>query len=210
MREINFLPAWYPKVVRQKKLLTLQAWATAVVVVGGLGGLLVMHRTTRKVQTELDRTQVKATQTIKAVHQLDELLDLQRELVAKKAIVNELGLPVELSRVLAEMGSCTPREVTFTEVEANTLESAPATIAERAVAAASGKSSTGGTRRLELKLRGIAPTEGEVTTFWSRLIQRPFMSQVRLVNSTEKIDGDHKMRVFEITLNIALDAKEGA
>jgi hypothetical protein len=207
MREVNFLPAWYPNVVRQKRLLTAQAWATAIVVGGGLAALFAAHRAGAAANNELLQSKVQAQQMIKQVHQLDEMLDLQKQLVAKQGIVNELGLPVELSRVVAEMGACAPREVTFTEIVANTVERAPATISERAAALAGQRTATP-SRQLQLRLRGIAPTESEVTTFYSHLIQRPCFSQVRLVNSNEKVDVDHKMREFEVTLTINLDPQD--
>ena len=61
-----------------------------------------------------------------------------------------------------------------------------------------------------MRLHGIAPTESEVTTFYSALIQRPCLSQVRLVNSNERVDLDHKMREFEITFTINLDPQEAS
>lgn len=207
MREVNFVPAWYPKVVRQKQLLTVQAWATAVIVGGGLVALFTAHRAGAAANVELSRSKDRAQQMIKQVHQLDEMLDLQKQLIGKQAIVNELGLPVELSRVLAEMGTCAPREVTFTEVTASTVERAPASIADRASVSV-GNQSSAPLRQLVLRLRGIAPTESEVTNFYSKLIQRPFLSQVRLVNSNEKVEADHKMREFEISLSINLDPQE--
>lgn len=209
MREVNFLPTWYPKVVRQKRLLTAQAWITAVLVGGGLVALYSAHRTSLAAGAELQHSKDRAQQMIKQVHQLDEMLDLQKQLVAKQAIVTDLGLPVEISRVVAEMGACAPREVTFTQLWANTAEHAPVTIAERAAAAVGGRADAV-SRKLDLRLHGVAPTEGEVTTFWSRLMARPSFSAVRLVNSTEKVDGDHKMREFEITFSIDLDPQGGA
>src|SRR4051812_11541365 len=160
MREVNFLPPWYPKVIRQKKLLTAQAWLTAVVVVGGLATLMAAHRAGAAANEELLQSKERAQQMIKQVHQLDEMLDLQKQLVGKQAIVNELGLPVELSRVVAEMGACAPREVTFTEIVAMTSERTTSTVAERAAAAAGARPATP-SRQLQLRLRGIAPTEAE-------------------------------------------------
>lgn len=203
MREVNFLPAWYPKVVRQKQLLTAQAWGTATIVVGGFIALLGAHRAGAAADRDLLSAKERAQLMVQQVHQLDEMLNLQKQLVAKQAIVSELGLPVELSRVVAEMGACAPREVTFIEIRAATVERGPQTIAERAAAATGMRPAA--ERQLELRLRGIAPTEGEVTAFWSRLMSCPSFSAVRLVNSNEKIEGDHKMREFEITFSISLD-----
>lgn len=207
MREVNFVPAWYPSVLRQKRFLTAQAWMTVILVVGGLASLMAAHRAGAAAHSELIESKVRAEQMFKQVSQLDEMLNLQKQLVGKQAIVNELGLPVEMSRVIAELGVCAPREVTFTELVAGTSERAPTSLAERA-AALTGTRSSVPSRQMNMRLRGIAPTESEVTTFYSKLIQRSCLSQVRLVHSNEKVDVDHKMREFEITFTINLDPQD--
>ena len=90
-------------------------------------------------------------------------------------------------------------DVSFTDIDMKTTEVAVETIADRAQG---GKPVS---RRLEMNLKGVAPTESEVTAFWSRLIQRAFFTEVRLVNSAEKSSGDHGWRSFEVTLAIPLD-----
>ena len=34
MREVEFLPAWYPQVRRRRRLVVLQAWMTLAVLIG--------------------------------------------------------------------------------------------------------------------------------------------------------------------------------
>ncbi len=201
MREIDFLPEWYPPVRRQRSVLRMQVWASAAVVLAGVIALTVSYGQCEAAQQRLNITRDHAERAVKDVHQLDEMLSLQNQLVAKRQIVTELGLPVELSRVISEFNDCVPREVSFTDVDFKTTETSVDSISERA--------KQGGTkvvsRRLEICLKGVAPTESEVTAFWSRLIQRAFFTEVRLVNSVERRSGEHRWRYFEVTMSIPLD-----
>lgn len=201
MREIDFLPDWYPSVRRQRSVLRTQVYASAAVVLAGVAALTVSYHQCVAAQQDLGLTNEHAARAVKQVHQLDEMLTLQNQLVAKQQVVSELGLPVEITRIISEFNDCLPREVSFTDIDVHTSETTVDSISERA-------KSGGGkvvTRRLEIGLKGVAPTESEVTAFWSRLIQRPFYTDVRLVNSVERTSGDHRWRYFEITLAIPLD-----
>ncbi len=201
MREVNFLPDWYQAVCRQRMYLRTQVFATGAVALAGLITLLVSYRQCEAATQALHYTSQKAEQAVKQVHQLDEMLSLQHQLVGKRRIVSELGLPVELSRVISELNDCLPREANFTDIELKTQETPLESIADRAKQ----PNASTVTRKLALNLKGIAPTESDVTAFWSRLIQRPFFTEVRLVNSIERRNGEHRWRSYEITLAIPLD-----
>lgn len=201
MREVDFLPSWYGAVRRQRAMLRTQAIVSGCIVFAGIIGLLFSYRQCAAAEQVLTHTNQEAAQAVKQVHQLDDLLSLQKQLEGKKRIASELGLPVELSRVISELNDCLPREASFTETEFQSTETTPQTISDRAKRG--GDRAT--TRRLQLRLQGIAPTESEVTAFWSRLIQRPFFTEVRLVNSVERRNGEHRWRSFEVTLAIPLD-----
>ena len=201
MREIDFLPEWYPGVQRQRTMLRAQVFISAGVVFAGLIALMVGYSQCRAAQGKLNETNERAAQAVKEVHQLDEMLSLQSQLVTKRKIVAELGLPVESSRIISEFNECMSREVSFKDLELKTTETQLDTISDRAKQG----DQRAVTRRLDICLKGIAPTESEVTAFWSRLIQRPFFTDVRLVNSVERRNGEHRSRYFEITLSIPLE-----
>lgn len=202
MREIDFLPDWYPAVRRQRAMLRTQVCVSAVVVFAGLGMLLASYRQCDAAEAKLKSAREVAQQAVKEVHQLDEMLSLQKQLVTKQRIIGELGLPVEMGRVISELNQCLPTSVSFVDLDFKTQEKAiETTIADRAKQGATPTLS----RRLELNIKGVAPTESDVTAFWSRLIQRPYFTDVRLVNSIERRSNDHRWRSFEISLAIALD-----
>ena len=201
MREIDFLPVWYPKVRQQRRLLKIQAIGTAAVVLAGLIALAITQKKADAARAELSDAQLRSQRTIEAVQELDEMLALERRLSSQQKIVAELGLPVEINRLLCEVGGCLSSESTLTSVSATTREIAPnATLVDRATGRAPAP-----TRVMELKVCGVAPTEAEVTAFWTRLATLPFLEQVKLVNTDESTDGDRVMRKFELTFAIRLD-----
>lgn len=203
MREVDFLPEWYLGVRRQRALLTAQTWVTAGLVCAGLVAILIVHARAGEASAALQVTEQRAEQATKSVQQLDETLALQQQLVAKQQVLSDVGLGVEASRVIAEIAACAPRELCFDAIEVKTEEQArAATIAERARGAAGPLVS----RRLLLRIVGVAPTEDAITTFWSQLIQRPYAEDVRIVNTDEDTRAEHAMRTFEVTLAIPLDA----
>jgi hypothetical protein len=201
MRELDFLPDWYPAVRRQRSMLRWQVYASAAVVIAGVAALTVSYHQVEASQLALVQAKDRAEQAVKEVHQLDEMLSLQNQLETKRQIISELGLPVELSRVISEFSQSLPREVSFTDIDIKTTEHSVESNADRSKP--DGKKRV--SRRLEMALKGVAPTESEVTAFWSRLIQRPFFTEVRLANSVERTSGEHRWRYFEITLAIPLD-----
>lgn len=204
MREVNFLPAWYPSLRRQRASLTAQTWVTAGLVVAGLVTLAAVHAHSTEAAAALQQTRHRAIQATQNVQKLDETLVLQQQLVAKQKVLTDVGLPVEVARVVGELAQAAPREVCFDSIEIRTDEQTRApSIADRAKAGANVSPTV--TRRLQVRLTGLAPTEDAVTMMWSKLLQQPFVDDARLANSTDHEDSGHLMRAFEITLSIPMD-----
>ena len=207
MREVEFLPDWYLAVRRQRALLTAQTWVTAGLVVAGLCALAVVRTHAGEASAALRQTERQAELATRSVRQLDEALVLQQQLVAKQQVLSDVGLGVEANRVVAELAACAPRELCFDLIEARTEEQARvATIADRARGAGAPTMS----RRLLLRVTGVAPTEDAITAFWSQLMQRPYAEEVTLRNTNEDTRTDHAVRTFEVTLTIPLDAPASA
>ena len=209
MREVEFLPDWYHGVRRQRALLTAQTWVTAGLVVAGLATLLAVRSHAGEATAALQITEQRAELATRSVQQLDETLTLQQQLVAKQQVLSDVGLGVEANRVIAELAASAPRELCFDAIEIRTDEQTKvATIADRARAGAAAVPLI--TRKLLLRITGIAPTEDAITTFWSQLMMRPYAEEVRIVNTDEETRAEHTMRTFEVTLAIPLDAPAAA
>lgn len=207
MREVDFLPDWYVGVRRQRALLTAQTWLTAGLVMAGLAVLGIVRTHAGEASAALAHTEQAAEQATKSVQQLDQTLALQQQLVAKQQVLSDVGLGVEASRVIAELAAHAPRELCFENVEIRTDEQArQPTIADRARAGGAAAVLPAVSRRLLLRITGVAPTEDAITTFWSQLMQRPWAEEVRIVNTAEDTRVDHTVRTFELTLTIPLDA----
>lgn len=207
MPDVDFLPPWYAGVRRQRAMLRVQTWLTTGLVVAGLAALVVVRGRAMQASAALAATSDDADRATRTVRKLDETIALQQQLVAKQRVLSDVGLGVEASRVVNEIASCAPREVCFDGLELKTDEQVKApTIADRARAsAAGGPVPAFVTRRLLLRVTGVAPTEDAVTTFWTQLVQRPYVEEARIVNTAELEADGRTMRTFEITLSIPLD-----
>ncbi len=205
MRELDFMPAWYPQLIRRRMALKIQLIASGVVLLIGASAMAVLSRTASQAQTHRDLTEHQLLTTRKEVKQLDELLGLQGQLLSKRQIVAQLGLPVELTRLLSELVDCMPSSMTLSEIDVKT-ESRAKSIDQIASETKRKKDAPPSlSRSLEVRFVGVAPTEVDVTTFYGKLADRTFLENLRLVQSSEKRDRDHVMREFEIMFSIPLD-----
>ena len=114
--EVNLLPAWYPAVVRRRRWLVLQAWGTACLVVV-LGTLLLLRRddeqanlrTLASIEADREATELQLAEVAASEIEL-------RELTRAAEGLEQVGLPVEVAPLLAEIASLLPDNAVLTEV----------------------------------------------------------------------------------------------
>src|SRR5512145_2158078 len=95
MREVEFLPAWYPKVRRRRRMVAFQAWITLFLVFS-LGLWIVMaQRNVQAREIELAALRTDFDQSETELQRLEDLLTLQRRLGQQDAIFLRIGRPVE-------------------------------------------------------------------------------------------------------------------
>jgi Fimbrial assembly protein (PilN) len=165
----------------------------------------VLYQTASATRTKLDTTADELKNTREKVTELDELLGLQKELLRKRQMTAQLGLPVELTRLVGELASVMPGSMVVRELEVKTSEQARSM--DQIAGERRSKSDVVATvsRRMNVRIVGVAPTEADVTMFYARLADRRFFEETRLVRSGEKSEGELVMREFEIMFSIALD-----
>ena len=72
MREMEFLPEWYPKVRKRRRMVVMQAWVTFTVVLGlGLWMVLVQRNVYAR-QQELGSLQTDLCRSEEQVQRLDQ------------------------------------------------------------------------------------------------------------------------------------------
>lgn len=205
MRDLNFVPAWYPRALRRRRYFKLQLLASVVALFGlAIHGYMTFRqlRADRHVLTER-RTALEMKR--KEVKQLDELLELQAQLLSKQKIVAQLGVPVETTRLVSELEQCMNDSVSLSEFDIHTVERSISV--SESVSKSKKKSDDVPTtsRRLEVLVRGTSPDASSVAMFNNAVADRRFLEQVRLTNTTEKIQDKRAIREFEMTFLVPLD-----
>jgi hypothetical protein len=197
MREMEFLPGWYPQLRRRKRMIVLQLWATLVIAMGlGLWFLLSRENLARRVA---DRA-VCARQLEQSRSDLKELnmqLKEKERLEADQRIVAKVGMHVEASRLLAKIDQIMPREMTLVQADFDTMETT------RQVQ--TGDTTTPVvTRKLMVHVTGVTPSDADWAGVLAKLSSVPFFQDVRLVGAKDKLDSGHLMREFEVSFAVDL------
>ena len=198
MREMEFLPAWYPQLGRRKRTVMLQLWAT-LLVAGGLGLWIFLARE-NVARREADRGAVvwQIDQSRSDLKELNNQLKEKEKLQAEQRIVSKVGLHVEAARLLAKLDQIMPREMSLTEATFDTIETAKpldpnSEIRTPEVA-----------RKLLVKMSGVTPSDADWAGVLAKLSSVPFFQDVRLVGAHDKVDNGHLMRQFEVSFVVDL------
>jgi Tfp pilus assembly protein PilN len=207
MRELEFLPAWYPQARRRKRLVVLQVYMTLLLGGGLAAWMLLVSRNTRAAGASLSDINIQLSQTQSELHQLEEQVTLKNQLLVQRQIVERLGLPVEMSRMLSTLDQKMPPEMSLTDLSFETQEQL------KVVSTLAGARSAGRgdniDRKLRIRLEGVAPTDNDVANFLAGLTNVPFFEQVTMTYSRDRSDNGHVMREFEVTFCLDLNQQTG-
>ena len=213
MREVEFLPDWYPKVRKRKRMVALQAWVTLTLMCGLGLWMLLVQRNVHARDLELDGLRKDLTQSEAELARLEELLQLQRQLGQQDQIFNKIGRPVETTKLITTLEQMMPTDMALLDLSLEGEEQR----------GGGGSSAWGGglagraarekeqeTPKLRFRLRGVAPTDTDLGEFLHKLTGRPFFKNVELLYSHERQDRGHIMREFEVTFVMELAGVAGA
>jgi hypothetical protein len=212
VREIEFLPDWYPLARRRQRWLVLQGWVALLVLMGMGLWLLLARRNVSAAAADLASVDAQLAQSKLELRQLDEQLELQRQLEVQRQIVSRLGLPVEMSRLLQTLENVMPREMSVVELAVDTDEQARgiATSAMPPAAVAGASSAMPLDRRLRVRLVAVAPSDVDLANVLGGLNAVPFFESVAYSYARDKAEDGHLMREFEITFTMSLNDPIGS
>ncbi len=200
MRELEFLPNWYPQARRRQRWLRTQGIVT-LLLVGGLGLWLgLAQRNIRAAQASLASVDTQLAQSQLELEQLQVQLKLKNQLEFQRQIVSRLGLHVEISRMLLTLEKLMPKEMSLTDLSFETSEE----LVRTADGATSAKNLQK-TRTLRVKLLGVAPSDVDLANFLAGLTNVPFFSDVGMTYARDKSQDGHIMREFEVTFSMSLN-----
>jgi hypothetical protein len=207
MREIDFLPDWYPRIQSLYRATVAQAWVT-LAIVAMLCGYAIFKRfqvhnaklVTAQCQAQISLSQIQLTQ-------LAEKLKYQAALRQQDEIVARLGLDVDATRLLKALQDAMTPEMALTNVSLETIEQARAV----SVIPARNPAGTRGDfpdvdRRLKVTVDGVSPSDIQVATLIENLGKVNCFENVAFSNLQDRRSRDgHLMREFEVTFDLNLN-----
>lgn len=199
MREVEFLPDWYPKVRQRKRVLALQAWITLILVCGlGLWMVLVQRNVQAK-EIRLGLLGSDLSESELEVHRLEELLQMQRQLGQQDQIFAKIGRPVEPTRLITTLEEMMPKDMALLGLNLETEDppkAPPPPLYGRGAQPAEQRQQE---PKLKFRLHGVAPTDVDLAEFIARLTSKSFFRQVELLYTHQRVDAGHVMREFEVS-----------
>jgi len=201
MREVEFLPEWYPKVRKRRRMVTLQAWITFILFFGLGLWTLMAQRNVNASQRALGSLQSDLYRSETEIQHLEEAQKLETLLGGKDAIRLKIGTPVATSKMIGVFEQIMPSDMALLDL---TMETEKTTAAGGSLASRAAVDQAGPTTKTHLRIHGVAPTDVDLAEFLANLTSKPFFRQVELMYSHEKVESGHVMREFEVALVLDL------
>jgi hypothetical protein len=195
MRELEFLPAWYPQLRQRKRLVHLQGWLTVLLIIGICVYLFLKDRNIAVAEQVLAGKNSELSQRQSQLAEMDKLEAMRRQLRRQAQITSRLGLYVETCTVVRELERLMPRQMSLTAFQ---LENDEKTEQSAIAAARGGEPAVD--RRLRVRIQAVCPTAVDMASFLTQLSAVPVFEQVNLNRAGETTDKGHTMHEFEVTL----------
>jgi Tfp pilus assembly protein PilN len=209
MRELEFLPEWYPKVRQRRQRVALQAWITLILICGlGLWVILV-QRNVQARAIELSGLRTDLNHSESDLQRLEDLLQLQRQLGQQDQIFAKIGRPIEATRIITTLEQMMPKEMALLDLSVDTAD-APKAAATGSLASRARKEVKETEQQLRFKVHGVSPTDVDLAEFLAKLTGKPFFKDVELTYSHERQESAHVMREFEVTFIMDLAGVGGS
>lgn len=209
LRDVEFLPAWYPRIQRRRRAVVVQGWVTLAVVVLFLGVALGKRWELRRAGTAAIECSDQISESQKQLARLNEKLQYEAQLRQQEEIIAKLGLDVDATRLMNALEAAMPRQMALTELTEETDETTrttPNDPGRRGRAVAAKPVSPLIDRRLKVRMDGVCPTDVELATLLARLSAVKFFDDVALAYTRDGVKDGHVMREFEVSFSVNLNA----
>jgi hypothetical protein len=210
MREIDFLPTWYPEIQRRYRRMIAQAWTTMTILLVLVSYAAIVGWKERIVIKTTAQTEAQIRSSRQQLTRLTEKVEYENELRRQEQIVARLGIGVDTTRLLKALEDAMTPEMTLTNLSIETVEQtqqSAAILHTRTIGAAD--SQPPADRMLKVLVDGAAPTNTEVATLIEHLQKRACFENITQAYMREGHSSDgHLMQEFELTFDINLTAAE--
>ncbi len=199
MRELEFLPDWYPMLRRKRRLLVLETWCGILIVAVLALWVILSARDVSARQTLLGTRQGELRQTDSDLQKLNELESLKRQMSDQAKLVAHLGPHVPIGRLIDDLEKKMPKEMALLDVS---LEFKQQTRAQTGRPVPGAEPSLD--RQVSVQLHGVAPSDVVLGNFMIRLATIPRFLGSSLSTADLRQDG-RLMREFRITFSLNLN-----
>lgn len=203
MRELEFMPPWYPQLRRRRRLIAIQFWATIALAIGLISWVVIGNRSVYQKQAQSRTLDRQLEQSRTDLRDLNATLAEKQTLETQRQVLAKLGVNVEVSRLLAKLDQIMPKEMSLTLASIDTIEQVKDSDNKPTAKGVADKSQTV-SRKLNVKLKGVTPSDADWATLLARLGSIPFFQNVQLVDAQETSEQGHEMREFEVSFSIDL------
>jgi hypothetical protein len=217
MREIEFLPKWYPRAQQRKRIVRLEGWVLFLLILGLGSWILLAQRNVLAAERSLTTLQGQIDQMHSEQRMLDQQLSLRKELQAREQMLASLGYPVEMTRMLQTIDGIMPKATSLVEFDCQTEEQTRQTsqTAANARTAAGDKDKQQAPaaqidRKLRVRLVGVAPSKLDLANILTGLTNVPFFEQVAVTYARDKSELGHVLCEFEVTFRMGLNQNSGS
>jgi Tfp pilus assembly protein PilN len=214
--ELSFLPDDYLDRKQRRRTNAICAVLFCIVISSIAGAFTVTERSMREIEKQASDVDVQYTSAAKRIEQYQQMEEKQRTMQHQAELTASLLEKVPRTKVLARITNGIPQGVSLLDFTLNSvLSSAPqktpqtAFDARRAELDASrgvvnAMASQPRVYDVSMRLTGVAPNDGQVSKFITKLNTTPLFKDVNLVFTDEFVAGDkeNKLRKFAIEMNL--------
>jgi Tfp pilus assembly protein PilN len=207
VRELEFLPNWYPQLRLRRRVVLVMAWVTVAMIGAMTTWVALTQRSIHIRQARLVQIDAELQHSREELKDLELLVTSEKKLKERAQVLNKVGFHVEAARLLATLDEVMPKSASLLEVSFLTEEKQPVTLVAAKAAQERDRVTD---RRLNVRVSGVAPTDVEVADFLTKLTGKPFFEDVRMTGSKPRMESGHMMREFEVYFSMNLNDVSGA
>jgi Tfp pilus assembly protein PilN len=204
MRELEFLPDWYPTLRRKRRVLLIEGWLT-IAIVGVLGIWLILSAHNVIARESLLHLQDKQlTQSSAELQKLAELQSLERQMDDQYKLMSHLGPNVPMGRLMDTLEQSLPPGVALLDVSVNF---------QKGVKLQSGRQGTTTTSdpQYVIEIHGVSPGDAELGNFMTRLARNvPQYVGGSMMGERDIRQDNHLMRDFNFSFAIRMNGVENS
>lgn len=202
MRELEFLPDWYPMLRRKRRVLVIEGWL-AIIIFACLGFWLILSAHNVIARESLLHVQEKQlTQSNHELQTLAELESLKRQMFEQAKLMEHLGPNVPMGRLMNSIEQCLPPGVALLDVTVDF---------QKAVKVQTNRSGTAvmSDPQYLVEIHGVSPSDAELGNFMTALARDiPHFVGGSMMGEKDVRQDAHMMRDFNFSFGIRLNDGE--